>query len=320
MVLPSSHRAAPGPRRAVLIAGPTASGKSGLAAALARQLDATVVNADSMQVYGDLRVLTARPDAGEERQAPHRLYGHVDSATNYSVGRYLADAAALLQRLHEEGRMPVFVGGTGLYVKALTEGLSDVPAVPDAVREAVRAGAEGRATGTLHAELAGRDPEAAARIRPSDRLRILRALEVLAATGRPLAEFQGRRSPGPLHGYGLARVFLAPDRSLLRQRIDERFRLMIEQGALEEVRALAARGLDPALPVMRAHGVPALLAHLRGEIDLAAAIATGQADTRAYVKRQFTWFRGQMPGFVAVAPEQAAASLTEQLAAMAAPT
>jgi tRNA dimethylallyltransferase len=302
------------PERAVLIAGPTASGKSALALALARDTGGAILNADSMQVYGDLRVLTARPTAEEEARAPHRLYGHVDGAVNYSVARWLADAAAALEEVRGEGRLPILVGGTGLYFKALLEGLSDVPPVPDAVRAALRAEADGRSPEDLHRELFARDPDTAARLRPTDRLRVLRALEVLAATGRPLASFQGRKRPGPLADVPTVRIFLSPDREALRRQIDGRFLAMLEQGALDEVRALAARGLDPLLPVMRAHGVPGLLAHLRGEISLAAAIARGQADTRRYAKRQFTWFRHQMPGWTWKTPEEGPDAVREALA------
>ena len=298
-------------RGAVLIAGPTASGKSALALDLAARLGGLIVNADSMQVYRDLRILTARPTPQEEAQAPHRLYGHVDGAVNFSVGHYLRDAAAVLAEARAARRLPIFVGGTGLYFKALVEGLSDIPAVPDAVRERVRAAAEGRDSAALHAELAGRDPAMALRLRPSDRLRILRALEVVEATGQSLAAFQGRRRPGLLGDAASVRLFLAPDRDALRRRIDARFLAMIEGGAIEEVRALATRRLDPMLPAMRAHGVPGLLAHLRGEITLEQAIARGQGDTRRYAKRQFTWFRHQMPGWTPVLPEAAPAALDD---------
>jgi tRNA dimethylallyltransferase len=296
-----------GERAAILIAGPTASGKSALGIRLAQALGGTVVNADSMQVYRDLRIITARPTPDEEGLAPHRLFGHVDGAVNHSVGHYVRDAVRALQEL--DG-VPIFVGGTGLYFKALTEGLSRIPSVPEAVRAAVRAESEGVATPDLHRLLAARDPVTAAALRPSDRLRVQRALEVFAATGRPLAAFHGEREPGPLAGHALVRVFLSPDREGLRRRIDARFRAMMAGGALEEVRALGARGLDPMLPVMRAHGVPGLLAHLRGEIDLEAAVARGQADTRAYAKRQFTWFRHQLPDWAWVAPEAAFDAVT----------
>jgi tRNA dimethylallyltransferase len=278
-----------------------------------RERGGEIVNTDSMQVYRDLRVLTARPTPREEQAAPHRLYGHVDGGANYSVGRYLDDAARLLGDAALRDKNLIFVGGTGLYFKALLEGLSDVPPVPQTVREAVRAESEGRTAPELHAELVRRDPETARALAPGDRLRILRALEVLAATGQPLASFQGRKQPGPLAASDPVKIFLAPDRAWLRGRIDARFETMIGQGALEEVRALAERRLDPALPVMRAHGVPALMAHLRGEITREEAIAQGQADTRRYAKRQFTWFRHQMPGWTWVAPDAAAAAIRQAL-------
>ncbi|HEX2724515.1 MAG TPA: tRNA (adenosine(37)-N6)-dimethylallyltransferase MiaA [Beijerinckiaceae bacterium] len=304
-----------GSGRVVLIAGPTASGKSALALALAKARGGDIVNTDSMQVYRDLRVLTARPSPEEEQGAPHRLYGHVDGGLNYSVGRYLDDAARLVGDAGSREKDLIFVGGTGLYFKALLEGLSDVPPVPQAIRDAVRAESEGRTAPELHAELARRDPRSAGALAPNDRLRILRALEVLAATGQPLASFRGRKQPGPLAASDPVRFFLAPDRDWLRARIEARFAAMIGQGALDEVRALGERRLDPALPVMRAHGVPALLAHLRGEITRDEAIAQGQADTRRYAKRQFTWFRHQMPGWTWVAPDAAEAALRETFSA-----
>jgi tRNA dimethylallyltransferase len=296
--------------RAVLIAGPTASGKSALALALARETGGTIVNADSMQVYRDLRILTARPSPEEEGQAPHRLYGHVDGAVNFSVGRYLEDAARLIGDARAAGEKLIFVGGTGLYFKALLEGLSHIPPVPEAIREGVRAESEARPTSDLHARLAARDPDTAQGIDLRDRLRVLRALEVLAATGQPLSAFRGQKQPGPLSGADPLKIFLGPDRAILRERIDRRFEAMVDQGALEEVRALGLRKLDPALPIMRAHGVPALLAHVRGEMTLDEAISVGQADTRRYAKRQFTWFRHQMPGWTWLDPADSEAVQT----------
>ncbi|MCU4180700.1 tRNA (adenosine(37)-N6)-dimethylallyltransferase MiaA [Bosea sp. BH3] len=291
--------------RAVLIAGPTASGKSALAIEIARRTGGVVVNADSMQVYADLRILTARPSEAEEAMVPHRLYGHVDGAVNYSAMRYASDVTALLGELRGEGRLPILVGGTGLYFKAVTEGFSAMPPVPEAVRAAFRMRAEGLETVALHAELARVDPAMAERLKPSDRMRIMRALEVFEATGRSLASFQGEREPGPLGEEGLLRLFIHPERETVRRQIDSRFEAMIEAGALDEVSRLKARGLDPLLPIMRAHGVPGLIAHLDGEISLAEAILRGQADTRAYAKRQVTWFRHQMAGWQAVSPSDA---------------
>lgn len=279
---------------AILIAGPTASGKSGLALQLARDLDGVVINTDSMQVYADLRRLSARPTEADEAQAPHRLYGHVDGAVNYSAGHFAREAGPLLDTLRAEGRLPIFVGGTGLYFRALEEGLSELPPVPDEIRISLRVRAEGRPTEDLHAELVGCDPAGAAALRPSDRARVMRALEVFAATGRPIADFQGARLPGPLAGRALLKLFLAPEREPLRLAIDARFVAMIGSGALDEVAALHDRRLDPMLPIMRAHGVPGLIAHLDGELSLGEAIQRGQGDTRRYAKRQFTWFRHQM--------------------------
>ncbi|NIX76463.1 tRNA (adenosine(37)-N6)-dimethylallyltransferase MiaA [Microvirga terricola] len=288
---------------AVLIAGPTASGKSALGVKLAQALNGVVINADSMQVYRDLHVLTARPTPEEEAQAPHRLYGHVDAAINFSVGRYVADAVEVLRDVQDK-QLPIFVGGTGLYFKALTEGLSDMPSVPDEVREEIRRESEGLETPELHRILSERDPLTAATLRPSDRLRVQRALEVFAATGQPLVSFHGARQPGPLSDVSVVKLFLEPEREELRQRIDRRFLAMMDDGALDEVRRIGERNLDPMLPAMRAHGVPGLLAHLRGELSLDEAIARGQGDTRRYAKRQFTWFRHQLPDWTWVPPEQ----------------
>jgi tRNA dimethylallyltransferase len=291
--------------RAVLIAGPTASGKSALAVEIARRLGGTVVNVDSMQVYADLRVITARPTQAEEAIVPHSLYGHVDGAINYSAMRYAEDVAAVLAELRRIGSLPVLVGGTGLYFKALTEGFSAIPPVPEAVRRAFRARVAEQETSLLHAELSRLDPAMAERLKPADRMRIMRALEVHLATGRSIASFQGERHPGPLDGVSMLKLFISPEREEVRQRIDRRFEQMIAQGALDEVAALRERRLDPLLPVMRAHGVPGLIAHLDGTVGLDEAIARGQADTRAYAKRQVTWFRHQMAGWRAVAPDVA---------------
>ena len=301
---------------AVLIAGPTASGKSALAIALARRFGGTVINCDSMQVYRDLRILSARPTPDEEESAPHALFGHVDGAQNHSVGQYVRDAAGAVAASRAGGRLPILVGGTGLYFKAMTEGLSAIPPVPEGVRDAFRARAEARETEELHAELSRRDPAMAARLRPSDRLRVMRALEVFEATGRSLASFQGAREPGPLAGARLVRLFLNPPREVVRERIDRRFEAMMTDGALDEVEALRMRGLDPMLPVMRAHGVPGLIAHLEGRQSLAEAVARGQADTRAYAKRQVTWFRHQMVGWTELEPETAAGEASRLVAAL----
>ncbi|MGX1320612.1 tRNA dimethylallyltransferase [Bradyrhizobium sp. USDA 377] len=291
--------------KAVLIAGPTASGKSALALELALGASGTVINADSMQVYRDLRIITARPTHGDEARVPHRLYGHVDAAVNFSAGAWVADAAKALEEARAEGRLPIFIGGTGLYFKALTAGLSVVPPIPAEVREDVRARLERNGVEALHAELAARDPRAVERLNLRDRTRIARALEVVEATGRSLLDWHQEGQPPLLPRDSFRAVFLAPERDDLYARIDARFDAMLGAGALREVERLAARGLDPLLPAMKAHGVPALIRHLRGELSLDEAATIGRADTRHYAKRQFTWFRHQLPEFEWVKPEEA---------------
>jgi len=295
--------------RALLIAGPTASGKSALALAVARAQDGVVINTDSMQVYRDLRVLTARPTPEEEALAPHRLYGTVDAAVNFSAGAWVDAARTVLDEVRAQGKLPIFIGGSGLYFKALTRGLSAVPPIPDAVRDDVRARLERHGPEALHAELATRDPISAAKLNLRDRTRIARALEVIVATGRALTDWHSDALPPLLPPGGTTAVFLAPDRDELYARIDARFVRMLDEGALDEVAALAARGLDPLLPAMKAHGVPALIRYQHGEISREEACAIGQADTRHYAKRQFTWFRHQLPEFAWMTPEEAMAKL-----------
>lgn len=290
---------------AILIAGPTASGKSALALALAEAIGGVVVNADAMQVYRDLRIITARPPPAEEARAPHLLYGHVDAAVNYSVGLYVRDAGAALEEARRLARPPIFVGGTGLYFKALTQGLAATPPIPPAIREAVRERIATAGPEATHAELAARDPEGAARLMPRDRPRIARALEVLEATGRPLADWHREGMPPLLDPARVAKVFLAPERRALYAGIDARFNRMLADGALDEVRALARRRLDPLLPAMKAHGVPWLMSCLRGEIPLAEAAERARQDIRRYAKRQFTWFRHQLADWPWATPEAA---------------
>ena len=298
----------------MLIAGPTASGKSALALSLAERTGGIVINTDSMQVYRDLRVITARPTPDEEAHVPHRLYGHVDAGVNCSAGMWVTDAAAALAEARAQHRLPIFIGGSGLYFKALTRGLSAVPPIPPEVREDIRARLERDGVEALHELLAQRDPVAAERLKPRDRTRIARALEVIEATGRSLTDWHRDGLPPLLPPDRVKAVFLAPDREALYARIDTRFGAMLEAGALEEVRALAERHLDPLLPAMKAHGVPALIRHLRGEISLADAAEIGRADTRHYAKRQFTWFRHQLPEFQWVRPEEAGARVMEMAA------
>ena len=297
----------------MLIAGPTASGKSALALAVAEATGGVIINTDSMQVYRDLRIITARPTPEEEVRVPHRLYGYCDAAVNCSAGSWVVDAERVLAEVRAQNRLPIFTGGTGLYFKALTQGLSAVPPVPAVVRDDVRARLARDGVEALHAELARRDPEAGQRLKPRDQVRIARALEVIEATGRPLKDWHSEGQPPLLPEGGNVALFLAPDRKELYARIDRRFATMLQAGALDEVAALAARRLDPLLPAMKAHGVPALIRHLAGDITLEVATEIGQADTRHYAKRQFTWFRHQLPEFHWVAPGQAPAWLSRAL-------
>ena len=297
----------------ILVAGPTASGKSALAMTLAEKLGGVIVNADAMQVYRDLRIITARPSVEDERRVPHRLYGHVDAAENFSVGRWCEEAAAALAVTQRTGRAAILVGGSGLYFSTLTRGLAAVPPIPAEIREQVRARLNSDGVAALHAELKWRDPAAAARLMPGDRARISRALEVVLATGRSLLDWHDDNKPAGLDAARAAKVFLMPDRDELLRRIDARFDAMMAAGALDEVRALAARQLDPALPAMKAHGVPWLIRHLAGEITLDQAVEEAKRDTRQYTKRQATWFRNQLPDFAWAEPERALATIEAQL-------
>ena len=300
----------------ILIAGPTASGKSALALALVEKLGGTIINADSMQVYRDLRIITARPTPEEEVRAPHRLYGHVDAAENFSVGRWCTEVADVLAATQREARVAIVVGGTGLYFSALTQGLAAVPPIPAQIRNEVRARLASDGAEALHAELTRRDPVAAARLMPADRARVTRALEVILATGRSISQWHESNMPACVDAVLAAKVFLMPDRDALLRRIDARFDAMMAAGVLDEVRALAGRRLDPNLPAMKAHGVPWLIRHLNGEMAIAEAIEGGKRDTRQYTKRQATWFRNQLPSFAWVEPDRALAAVEGQLLAL----
>jgi tRNA dimethylallyltransferase len=274
-----------------LIAGPTASGKSALALRLAERTGAEVVNADSMQLYAGLRVITAGPSPEELGRAPHHLFGTVDPADGWSVGRWLRAARQVIGEIRGRGRPVVVVGGTGLYFRALTKGLAEIPEVPAEVRAEAAADFERMGEDAFRARLAEVDPAAAARIAPGDRQRLARAWEVFAATGEALSDWQQTGEPAISDWTAVA---LEPPREVLYARCDARLLAMVDEGALEEVRALAARNLDPALPAMKAVGVRELAAHLRGGTTLEAAVAAAQQETRRYAKRQMTWMRGQM--------------------------
>ena len=281
-------------RDAILITGPTASGKSALAIRLAGEHGGVVINADSMQVYDTLNILTARPQPADMAGIEHRLYGHVPAGTAYSTGDWLREATTVVTELREREKLPVFVGGTGLYFRALTGGLSDMPAIPEEVRERMRSRLADEGAEALHRELTRRDPETAARLMPGDGQRIVRALEVLEATGRSIGFFQSATGPAVIAPERAEKIVVLPDRAALAARIDRRFGLMLETGAVEEVKALLALNLSPAMPVMKAIGVPQIAAMLAGEMSAAEVIERGAAATRQYAKRQMTWFRNQL--------------------------
>ena len=279
---------------AILITGPTASGKSALALDFARRHGGIVINADSMQVYDTLRVVTARPSAEEMGGVPHELYGHVPASRSYSTGDWLREVGQLLCRLKEEGRLPVIVGGTGLYFKALTGGLSDMPPVPEMLRSEIRRRLEVEGAAVLHAELSRLDPTAAHRLNASDGQRIVRSLEVYRATGRSIIEFQKQSGPMLIDPDRSLKLVVLPDRTVLHDRINRRFALMMEEGAVEEVKALLALDLAPEMPAMKAIGVSQIADMVAGRVSRAEAIDRASAATRQYAKRQMTWFRNQM--------------------------
>ncbi|WP_425338747.1 tRNA (adenosine(37)-N6)-dimethylallyltransferase MiaA [Sphingomonas trueperi] len=282
----------PGLSRVALIAGPTASGKSALALALAEKHRGTVINADSMQVYADLRILTARPSAEEEARAPHRLFGHIDGAEACSAARWAAEARAAIAEAHAEDRLPILVGGTGLYLRTLIDGIAPIPEIDPAIRAGIRA----LPVAEAHAALALADPAAAARLHATDTTRVARALEVVRSTGRTLTEWQDRREGGIGDQVRLAAMILLPDRAWLGERIDRRFATMLAT-AEGEVRGLLARTDVPAdAPVLRAIGVDEIGRMLRGEWEADQAQEAGATATRQYAKRQYTWFRRQPPG------------------------
>ncbi len=277
--------------RVALIAGPTASGKSALAIRLAHSADGVVINADASQVYADLSILSARPSPEEMADVPHRLFGHIDGGEACSAARWAADARAEIDAAHDQGKLPILVGGTGLYIRTLLDGIAPVPQIDPAIRVAVRALPVAQA----HAALRQEDPQAAARLAPADTTRVARALEVIRSTGRTIGEWQAHKSGGIADRIALSPLILLPPRPWLVERCDRRFVQMLDQGAVAEVEALLARGLDPDLPVMRAIGVPDIAAWLNGDSERDSMIERGQRATRQYAKRQYTWFAHQPP-------------------------
>lgn len=284
-----------------LIAGPTASGKSRLALETAERTGAVIVNADSQQLYADLRILSARPTAEDEARAEHRLYGIADAADAWSVGRWSRAVMPVLAELAAEGRPALLVGGTGLYFNALTRGLADIPDIPDSVRDEIGALYDSAGEGSVRRRLVEADPESEAAIASGDRQRLIRALAVLTVTGQPLSVWRADTRPLLAEGSWQA-VVVEPPRDRLYAACDARVDAMVEQGALDEVRTLVARRLDPTLPAMKAVGVRDFAAHLRGEISLSEAVTAVQQATRNYAKRQLTWFRNQTPDWPRTIP------------------
>ncbi|VDC51630.1 tRNA (adenosine(37)-N6)-dimethylallyltransferase MiaA [Brevundimonas sp.] len=287
------------PPSVTLIAGPTASGKSALALQMARETGAVIINADSQQLYADLRVLTARPSPEDEAQADHRLYGVADAADAWSVGKWSRAALNLLDIARADGRPAILVGGTGLYFTAMTRGLADIPPVPQSVRDAAEADYMAQGEAAFRARLAEIDAEAARSIEQGDRQRLVRAMSVHSASGRALSDWKADTRPLLTPGSWRGRV-IEPDRADLYANCDRRVDVMMENGALDEVRALTARNLSPALPAMKAVGARELAAYLAGEIGRDEAIDALKQATRNYAKRQLTWFRNQTPGWARV--------------------
>ena len=279
----------------LLVAGPTASGKSALAMDVAEEFGGVIINADSMQVYKEQRIVTARPSIEDEARVPHRLYGIISASQPWSVGQWLERAVAEIKSCHDAGKLPVVTGGTGLYFRSLMHGLADIPATDPAFREKLTIRLKAEGSEALHRELGEVDPQTASRIPPGDSQRLLRALEVYQATGRSLTEWIAEGNQGVPDDLRFQVLVLEPPRKQLYQMIDARFELMVEQGALEEVRNLAGLGLDPSLTAMKAVGVRELMAFMAHEISLEEAIAKAQKISRNYAKRQLTWFRNQIP-------------------------
>ena len=298
----------------VIIAGPTASGKSRLALDIAGAFAGTVINADSMQVYRELRVLTARPGPADEKIAPHRLFGVLSAAEACSAGRWLKLAAAEIEKARSEGRLPVVTGGTGLYLKALTEGLAEVPEISAAINAEVGRLHDSIGGEAFRAALATVDPESAARLPAGDAQRLKRAMAVVKATGRPLADWQRRQPDAPWVEARFGLIRLMPPRDALYAAAEARFDAMMAAGALTEVKALRALGLDPGLPAMKALGVPEIGRHLRGELTLAEAVTRAKQATRNFAKRQFTWLRNQVTADLEIAETYGPAARERALA------
>lgn len=284
----------------ILLHGPTASGKSALAVNVAKQNDAVIINADSMQVYRDIPIVSAQPTADERQDVEHHLYGHIDASTHYSVAAWLDEVIPLIHQIRSEHRTPLLVGGTGMYIKALVEGISPIPDIPLNIRHEARELYESVGASAFHQLLAEKDPEIANRLPEGDTQRMLRAYEVALHTGSPLSHWQKQPSVPHFDRQAFQGYFLHPERQAIYDRCNERFLEMINNGLIEEVQQLYSRDLPPTLPAMKAHGVSEIIHHLNGAMTRDEAITHAQTQTRRYVKRQLTWQRNQFPDFTII--------------------
>jgi len=294
----------------ILIAGPTASGKSGLALAIAREFEGVVVNADASQVYNELQIISARPSQEEMEQVPHKLYGHVSGGTAYSTGAWLEDVTQVLKELEAANQRAIIVGGTGLYFQALLNGLSNIPQIDEEIRKFWRQEADRLGGHELHKVLQTKDPIMAERLNPGDRQRVTRALEVIESTGHSLSFWQQETGPALLDLSQTVPFVLQIDREVLYHRIDERFEQMVQQGGLEEVQALLVHRFDAGLPIMRALGVPELSTYIKGDMSLDQAIDQAAQQTRRYAKRQLTWLRRNMISWNSIDAQQMKSNLS----------
>ncbi len=294
----------------LIVCGPTASGKSALALDIAMAFAGIVINADSMQVYRELRILTARPEDGDLALAPHRLYGIASVTEVFSAGRWRELAVAEIRAAHDAGKLPIICGGTGFYIKALTEGLSEMPEIPADIRSTSRQHIKSIGNEAAYRDLAERDPKTAAQLNPGDTQRVMRALEVLKATGRSLADWQAETKAAPDSDWRFHTILIQPDRAELNRAIEDRFLQMIDQGALDEVAGLD--GIDGDLPALKAVGVPDLRLHLTDQMSLGEAVTRAQTATRRFAKRQTTWFKNQIIADISI-KTQYSESFTEEI-------
>ncbi len=281
-------------KKTIILSGPTASGKSALALFIAQKFDAVIINCDSKQLYKEIPIITAQPTADEMAQIPHELYGCISVAEHCSVGRWIDMVKPVIDKTHADGKIPMLVGGTGMYIKYLTEGIPQMPDIDEEIRTQVRAQIQEEGSAVTHTKLAAIDPDIAAKLEPGDSQRIARAMEVIRQTGKSLLYWQQQKAEAIYPADSFIKFFLSPPREKVYENCNSRFVKMLDAGLMDEMKALDAMQLDPELPSMRSHGVPEMLAYLHGNMTLEEAVEQSQQNTRHYIKRQFTWFRNQM--------------------------